>query len=128
MKTDKRVISTEKAPAAVGPYAQGVIANRFLFTSGQLPMNPVEGRIVAGGIRAQSEQSLLNLKAIIEEAGGTMKDFIKINVYLEDMKYFGEFNEIYSEFFSKPYPARSCVAVRSLPMDALVEIEGVAAL
>ncbi len=119
-------INTEKAPKAIGPYSQGIITPQLVFLSGQLPLNPATGTFPEGGIREQTEQSLKNIRAILEEAGLGLGDIVKTTVYLADMSLFAEMNEVYSEFFSIPYPARSAFAVKSLPKDALVEIECIA--
>lgn len=122
----KTVISTEKAPGAIGPYSQAIVAGNFVYTSGQLPINPVDGTMPAD-ISAQTRQSLSNVKAILEEAGLTMGNVVKTLVFLADMNDFGAMNAVYQEFFEAPYPARSAVAVKTLPKNALVEIEVVAA-
>ena len=116
----KKVISTSKAPAAIGPYSQAIQVGNLVYTSGQIPVNPATGAFVEGGIKEQTRQSLLNVKAVLEEAGLTMSDVIKSTVFMADM------NAVYAEFFTEPYPARSAVAVRTLPKGALVEIEVVA--
>ncbi len=120
------VISTSKAPAAIGPYSQAIEVAGLVYTSGQIPIAPATGKFVEGGIREQTRQSLLNVKAILEEAGLTLSDVLKTTVFMADMNDFADMNAIYSEFFSEPYPARSAVAVKSLPKGALVEIEVVA--
>ena len=120
------VISTSKAPAAIGPYSQAIEVAGLVYTSGQIPFDPATGKFVEGGIREQTRQSLLNVKAILEEAGLTLSDVVKTTVFMADMNDFADMNAIYSEFFSEPYPARSAVAVKSLPKGALVEIEVVA--
>ena len=119
-------ISTEKAPAAIGPYSQAIEVAGLVYTSGQIPIDPATGKFAVGGIREQTRQSLLNVKAILEEAGLTLSDVVKTIVFMADMNDFADMNAIYSEFFSEPYPARSAVAVKSLPKGALVEIEVVA--
>ena len=120
------IISTSKAPAAIGPYSQAIEVAGLVYTSGQIPIDPATGKFVEGGIREQTRQSLLNVKAILEEAGLTLSDVLKTTVFMADMNDFADMNAIYSEFFSEPYPARSAVAVKSLPKGALVEIEVVA--
>lgn len=122
----KKVISTSKAPAAIGPYSQAIQVGNLVYTSGQIPIDPATGMFVEGGIKEQSRQSLLNVKAILEEAGLTMKDVVKTTVFMADMNDFADMNAVYAEFFSEPYPARSAVAVKTLPKGALVEIEVVA--
>ena len=120
------IIHTDKAPAAVGPYSQAVKVGNLLYTSGQLPIDPATGAFPEGGIKEQTRQSLLNVKAILEAAGLTMANVVKTTVFMADMNDFADMNSVYSEFFSQPYPARSAVAVKALPKDALVEIEVVA--
>ena len=120
------VISTSKAPAAIGPYSQAIEVAGLVYTSGQIPIDPATGKFAEGGIKEQTRQSLLNVKAILEEAGMTLSDVVKTTVFMADMNDFVDMNAIYSEFFSEPYPARSAVAVKSLPKGALVEIEVVA--
>lgn len=119
-------ISTTKAPGAIGPYSQAIKTGDLVFTSGQLPIDPVTGSFPEGGIKEQTRQSLLNVKAILEESGLTMSNVIKTTVFLADMNDFAEMNAVYSEFFSEPYPARSAVAVKTLPKGAMVEIETIA--
>ena len=122
----KKVINTTKAPAAIGPYSQAIQVGNLVYTSGQIPINPVTGVFVEGGIKEQTRQSLQNVKAILEEAGLTMSNVVKTTVFLADMADFADMNAVYSEFFAEPYPARSAVAVKTLPKGALVEIEVVA--
>ena len=121
-----KAISTTKAPAAIGPYSQAIQVGNLVYTSGQIPINPATGVFVEGGIKEQTRQSLLNVKAILEEAGLTMGDVLKTTVFMADMNDFAEMNAVYAEFFKEPYPARSAVAVKTLPKGALVEIEVVA--
>jgi 2-iminobutanoate/2-iminopropanoate deaminase len=122
----KTVISTTNAPAAIGPYSQAIRVGNYIFTSGQIPIDPATGSFVEGGIKEQTRQSLLNVKAILNEAGTTMDHVIKTTVFMADMNDFAEMNSVYSEFFNTPYPARSAVAVKTLPKGALVEIEVIA--
>ncbi len=122
----KKVIRTAKAPSAIGPYSQAIQVGGFVYTSGQIPIDPATGVFVEGGIREQTRQSLLNVKAVLEEAGLTMADVVKTTVFMADMNDFADMNAVYAEFFSEPYPARSAVAVKTLPKGALVEIEVVA--
>ena len=122
----KKVISTSKAPAAIGPYSQAIQVGNFVYTSGQIPIDPATGQFAEGGIKEQTRQPLLNVKAILEESGLTMSDVVKTTVFMADMNDFADMNKVYAEFFSEPYPARSAVAVRTLPKGALVEIEVVA--
>ena len=122
----KKVISTSKAPAAIGPYSQAIQVGNFVYTSGQIPIDPATGQFAEGGIKEQTRQSLLNVKAILEESGLTMSDVVKTTVFMADMNDFADMNSVYAEFFSEPYPARSAVAVKTLPKGAWVEIEVVA--
>jgi len=122
----KQVISTTKAPAAIGPYSQAIQVGNLVYTSGQLPIDPATGNFPEGGIQEQTRQSLLNVQAILTEAGLTMANVVKTTVFMADMNDFAAMNAVYSEFFAKPYPARSAVAVKTLPKAALVEIEVVA--
>ena len=122
----KKVINTVKAPSAIGPYSQAINVNNLVYTSGQIPINTVTGSFVEGGIKEQTRQSLTNVKAILEEAGLTMANVIKTTVFMADMNDFADMNAVYAEFFAEPYPARSAVAVKTLPKGALVEIEVIA--
>ena len=122
----KKVISTTKAPAAIGPYSQAIQVGNLVYTSGQLPIDPATGNFPEGGIKEQTRQSISNIQAILQEAGLTMGSLIKTTVFMADMNDFADMNSVYAEFFSEPYPARSAVAVKSLPKGALVEIEVVA--
>ena len=119
-------ISTDKAPAAIGPYSQAIAFGNLVITSGQLPIDPATGQFPAGGIKEQTRQSLTNVKNILVEAGLDMSHVVKTTVFLADMGDFADMNAVYSEFFSQPYPARSAVAVKTLPKNALVEIEVIA--
>jgi 2-iminobutanoate/2-iminopropanoate deaminase len=123
-----KVISTKKAPAAIGPYSQAIQVGNLLYTSGQIPIDPATGVFVEGGIKEQTRQSLMNVKAVLEEAGLKMGNVVKTTVFMADMNDFADMNSVYAEFFTEPYPARSAVAVKTLPKGALVEIEVVAAL
>lgn len=120
-------IVTSAAPAAIGPYSQAIEVNGFVYASGQLPIDPATGAFPEGGVQEQTRQSLLNVKAILEEAGLTLANVVKTTVYLADMGDFAAMNEIYSQFFSQPFPARSAVAVKALPKGVLVEVEVIAA-
>ena len=122
----KKVISTPKAPAAIGPYSQAIQVGNLIYTSGQIPIDPATGQLVEGGIKEQTRQSLNNIQAILQEAGLTMASVVKTTVFMADMADFAEMNSVYAEFFTEPYPARSAVAVKTLPKNALVEIEVVA--
>lgn len=124
----KKVISTSKAPAAIGPYSQAIQVGNLVYTSGQIPINPETGAFVEGGIKEQTRQSLLNVQAILNEVGLTMGSVVKTTVFMADMNDFADMNAVYAEFFAEPYPARSAVAVKTLPKGALVEIEVVAAV
>ena len=121
-----KAISTEKAPAAIGPYSQAIQVGNLVYTSGQIPIDPATGMIVTGGIKEQTLQSLTNVKAILEEVGLTMSNVLKTTVFMADMGDFADMNSVYAEFFTEPYPARSAVAVKTLPKEALVEIEVIA--
>ena len=121
-----KAISTIKAPAAIGPYSQAIYVGNLIFTSGQIPIDPATGAIVEGGIKEQTRQSLTNEKAILEGSGLKMGNVVKTTVFMADMNDFADMNSVYAEFFTEPYPARSAVAVKSLPKGALVEIEVVA--
>lgn len=122
----KKVISTPNAPAAIGPYSQAIQVGNLVYTSGQIPINPLTGTVVEGGIKEQTRQSLQNVKAILQEAGLTMQNVIKTTVFMADMNDFADMNAVYAEFFSEPYPARSAVAVKTLPKGVMVEIEAIA--
>lgn len=122
-----KVINTNKAPKAIGPYSQAIEANGLVITSGQLPIDPAIGEFAPGGIKEQTRQSLTNAKAILEEAGISMANVMKTTVFLSDMNNFAAMNEVYAEFFSEPFPARSAIAVKTLPKNALVEVECIAA-
>lgn len=120
-------ISTQNAPAAIGSYSQAIEVNGFVYASGQLPIDPAIGAFPEGGVKEQTRQSLLNVKAILEEAGLALSNVVKTTVYLADMGDFAAMNEVYSQFFAQPFPARSAIAVKALPKGALVEVEVVAA-
>ena len=121
----KKIISTEKAPAAIGPYSQAVEVNGLIFTSGVIPIIPSTGELVQGGIEEQAEQAVGNLAALIEAAGARVEDTIKTVVFIKDMDDFAKVNEIYSRYFKEECPARSCVEVARLPKDVLIEIEAI---
>ena len=120
-------ITTEKAPAAIGPYSQAVAAGNFLFASGQIPINPASGRVEAEGIEAQAEQAMKNVGAILEAAGTDYAHVVKTTCFLADMADFAAFNGVYEKYFTEK-PARSCVAVKALPKDVLCEVEVTALL
>ena len=121
----KERIFTEQAPAAVGPYSQGIAAGEFIFVSGQLPLTP-DGKLITADPKAAARQALANVRAVLEAAGVTMDNVVKVTVYLADIEDFGAVNETYSEFFSEPYPARAAFAVKALPKGAPLEIEAIA--
>lgn len=120
-------ISTTAAPGAIGPYSQAIEANGFVYASGQLPIDPTTGAFPEGGVKEQTRQSLLNAQAILREAGLELANVVKTTMFLADMNDFAAMNEVYAEFFQAPFPARSAIAVKTLPKNALVEIECVAA-
>jgi 2-iminobutanoate/2-iminopropanoate deaminase len=120
-----KTINTQNAPAAVGPYSQAISVGGFLFVSGQIPLDPKTQKIVSGGIKEQTKQSLKNLEAIVKEAGLSLKDIVRCGIFIKDMNDFAAVNEIYAEFFSEHKPARACVEVSRLPKDALIEIEAI---
>ncbi|OAA83487.1 RidA family protein [Clostridium ljungdahlii] len=122
---EKEIISTKKAPGAVGPYSQAVKVGNFLFTSGQIPLDPSTGELVSSDIKKATERSLENIKALLEEAGTSFDKVIKTTVYVKNMSDFAAVNEVYAKYFKKDMPARSCVEVK-LPKDALVEVEVIA--
>ncbi len=121
----KQIISTDKAPAAIGPYSQAIEVNGLVFTSGVIPIVPATGEIVEGGIEEQAEQAIGNLAALIKEAGCDINNTIKTTVFIKDMNDFGKINEIYAKYFTANYPARSCVEVARLPKDVFIEIEAI---
>lgn len=123
-----KAISTEKAPKAIGPYSQAIEAGGMVFISGQLPIDPATGMFAEGGIKEQTRQSLTNAKHILEEAGTDLAHVVKTTVFLSDMDNFAAMNEVYATFFKEPFPARSAVAVKTLPKGALVEVEVIAEL
>lgn len=122
-----KVLCTEKAPAAIGPYSQAIEASGFVYVSGQLPIDPNTGTFPDGGIKEQTRQSILNAQAILNSAGLELSNVVKTTVLLADISDFASMNEVYSEYFKEPFPARSAFAVKALPKGALVEIEMVAA-
>ncbi len=121
-----KVIHTENAPKAIGPYSQAIEAGNMVFASGQIPIDPSTGNFVEGGIKEQTRMSLTNAQNILREAGTDLAHVVKTTVFLSDMDNFAAMNEVYAEFFSQPYPARSAVAVKTLPKGALVEVECIA--
>lgn len=120
------LISTEKAPAAVGPYSQGVKKGNIIYTSGQLPIVPETGELLKGNIKDVARQSLENVKAVLNEAGATLNDVVKVTVFVADMNNFAQINEVYAEYFTDHKPARSLVEVSRLPKDGDIEIEAIA--
>jgi 2-iminobutanoate/2-iminopropanoate deaminase len=123
-----KVICTDKAPAAIGPYSQAVLAGNLLFCSGQIPLDPSTGSLVAGGVREQAEQVMKNIAAVLAEAGPGFDNVVKTTIYLTDINDFSVVNEVYANYFGTHKPARSTVAVKSLPRNALIEIEVVASV
>lgn len=122
----KLEIRTKKAPEAIGPYSQGVKAGRHIFLSGQIPIDPVTGSVVSGGVEDQTRQVLKNLQAVLEKEGATLDDVVKTTVYLTDLSAFVAMNSVYGEFFKAPYPARATVGVSALPKGVGVEIDAIA--
>jgi 2-iminobutanoate/2-iminopropanoate deaminase len=123
-----RIIHSDKAPAAIGPYSQAIIANGFVFTAGQIALNPATGQVIDGGVAEQAEQVLKNLTAVLEAAGTSWTNVVKTTVFLKDMRDFPTVNEVYARMVGEARPARSTVAVAGLPRDVLVEIEAVASV
>lgn len=122
----KTIISTPKAPAAIGPYSQAVLVNGMLFTSGVIPIDPETNTLVEGDVTVQARQAIGNLKNLIEASGLSMDKVVKTTVFIKDMNDFGKINDIYKDFFTSDFPARSCVEVARLPKDVLIEIEAIA--
>lgn len=122
----KTIISTPKAPAAIGPYSQAVLVNGMLFTSGVIPIDPETNTLVEGDVTVQARQAIGNLKNLIEASGSSMGKVVKTTVFIKDMNDFGKINDIYKDFFTSDFPARSCVEVARLPKDVLIEIEAIA--
>ena len=122
----RKVVSSKKAPAAIGPYSQGIHAGPFVFTAGQSPIDPSTGKMVEGDITVQTRQAMQNLQAVLEGAGLTFADVVKSTVFMKDLRDFAAMNKVYGEYFPSAPPARSTVQVARLPLDALVEIEMVA--
>lgn len=122
----KKIISTTKAPAAIGPYSQAIEFNGMIFTSGVIPIDPATNTLVEGDITVQAKQAIGNLAALLEEAGSSTDKVIKTVVFIKDMNDFAKVNEIYAQYFTKDFPARSCVEVARLPKDVLIEIEAIA--
>ncbi len=124
----KQIIKTPKAPAAIGPYSQAIVVDKMVFTSGMIPIIPETGELETGDVKAQARQAIKNLVTLLEEAGSGAENVVKTTVFIKDMNDFAAVNEVYAEFFTDNYPARSCVEVARLPKDVLVEIEAVALL
>ena len=122
----KTIISTPKAPAAIGPYSQAVLVNGMLFTTGVIPIDPETNTLVEGDVTVQARQAIGNLKNLIEASGSSMDKVVKTTVFIKDMNDFGKINDIYKDFFTSDFPARSCVEVARLPKDVLIEIEAIA--
>lgn len=121
----KKIISTDKAPAAIGPYSQAIEVNNMVFTSGVIPINPATGELVTGTIEEQAEQAIGNLATLLKESGVAMENVIKTTVFIKDMNDFAKVNEVYAKYFTTQFPARSCVEVARLPKDVLIEIEAI---
>jgi 2-iminobutanoate/2-iminopropanoate deaminase len=121
----RQIITTDKAPKAIGPYSQAVAANGFLFTSGQIPIDPSTGQLVAGTIEAQAHQVFKNLSAIAEQAGIGLADAVKTTVFLSDINDFKAVNAVYDQYFTEPFPARSAFQVGALPLNAGMEVEAI---
>ena len=124
----RETVKTEKAPAAIGPYSQGIRSGGFLFCSGQIPLDPATGKMVEGGIKVQTERVLQNLEAVLTSGGASLRSVVKTTVYLADLADFPAMNGVYGTFFPAPPPARATVQVAKLPAGALVEIDAVASL
>lgn len=122
----KKVISTPKAPAAIGPYSQAIEINDMIFTSGIIPINPANGTLVDGVIEEQTKQVFDNMKGLLEDAGSSLDKIIKTTVFIKNMNDFSRINEVYASYFTGDFPARSCVEVARLPKDVLIEVEAIA--
>ena len=127
-QTMKKEVKTGKAPQAIGPYSQGIIANGFVYCSGQIPLVPETGALAAGAIEEQTRQVLKNLSAVLEAAGSSLDEVVKATVFLQDMNDFAAMNKVYAEFFKAPFPARAAVQAARLPRDVKIEIEAIAVL
>jgi len=128
MTTNRSIISTPNAPAAIGPYSQAVRADRTIYLSGQIALDPATGQLVDGGIQPQAEQVFRNMRAVVEAAGGSLGQCVKLTLFLTDLAHFPVVNEIMQRHFAQPYPARSTVGVASLPRGALFEAEAIVVL
>ncbi len=124
----KKIINTENAPHAVGPYNQAIVTGGFLFTSGQIHIDPVSGELVTGDIKQKTRQVLENLKAVLEASGSSLSKVVKVTVYLDDIKNFSQVNEVYQDYFSTEQPARSAVQVAALPLGASIEMDIIATI
>lgn len=122
----KKEVKTSNAPSAIGPYSQGIVADGFVFVSGQIPIVPATGELNTGALEDQARQVLNNLKAVLEAAGSSMDDVVKTTVFLQDMNDFSRMNAVYGEFFKAPFPSRAAVQVARLPRDVKIEIEAIA--
>lgn len=122
----KTIVNTDRAPTAVGPYSQAVIAGELVFTAGQIPLDPATGSLVEGEIERQTERALENLAGVLEAAGSSLDHVLKTTVFLTDMRLFTRVNQVYARYFTAHYPARSCVQVSALPLGVAIEIEAVA--
>lgn len=123
--SNKAVINTDQAPAAIGPYSQAIKAGNTVYLSGQIPLDPATMALVSDDFEAQARQVFTNLKAVCEEAAGTLQDVVKLNLYLVDLENFAVVNQVMEEFFEKPYPARAAIGVKALPKGAQFEAEGI---
>ncbi len=121
----QKVISTDKAPSAIGPYSQAIEINGMVYTSGVIPVDPATG-VIAEGVEAQANQAFKNLCNLVEASGSKVENIVKTTVFIKEMNDFGKINEIYKEYFKEPFPARSCVEVARLPKDVLLEVEAIA--
>ena len=121
----QKVISTDKAPAAIGPYSQAIEVNGMVYTSGVIPVDPATGAVVEGGVEAQANQAFKNLCNLVEASGSQVSNIVKTTVFIREMNDFGTINEIYKKYFKEPFPARSCVEVARLPKDVLLEVEAI---
>ena len=122
----QKVISTDKAPGAIGPYSQAIEVNGMVFTSGVIPVDPATG-VIPEGVEAQATQAFTNLTILVDDSGAAMSPVVKTTVFIKEMNDFGKINEIYAKFFKEPYPSRSCVEVARLPKDVLLEVEAIVA-
>ncbi len=123
--TNKAIIHTEKAPAAIGPYSQAIKATNTVYLSGQIPLDPETMELVKGDFAAQAQQVFKNIQAVCAEAGGDLQDIVKLNIYLTDLSHFPSVNEVMAEFFQEPYPARAAIGVKELPKGAAIEADAI---